>query len=246
LFGTILKEAAKYQAALRFVRWGEPTLHPQCFAFCRLARQLGLKVWINTNGTLIDDEAIDTIIHLSRGPNAIKFSFQGATAEQYKKWRGEDNFEKLFETIGKVHRRRGRFATPFIQIGSTITDESTEMEVAEFRRLAEKIADKVEIGRTKKIGIDYCPLAQNCPEVFDKLSINWEGTVVACCSDYDGELIVGNLAQSTLKVIWDFSPKLREIRKDLVAGDFKKYKLCGGCNDTGNKRGKRLGREPVL
>jgi len=198
---------------------------------------VNVPVWINTNGTLIDDEAIDRIIHLRYGPSTIKFSFQGVTAEQYKKWRGEDNFEKLFETVGEIYKKRGAFRMPFIQIGSTITDESTANEVAEFRHFAEKIADKVEISRTKKIGFDPCSMAENCPEIFDKMSINWDGTVVACCADYDNEMVVGDLAKSSLKNIWDFGPELREIRADLAAGRWNKYRLCGGnCYDAGNSK----------
>ena len=246
LFGTILKEAARYDAALRFVRWGEPFVHTQCLAFCCLARKVGVPVWINTNGTLIDDEAIYELIHLRYGPSAIKFSFQGVTREQYKKWRGEDNFETLFQAIEKIFVWRGAFKTPFIQIGTTITDESTDEEVSVFKARAEKIADKVVIGRMKKIGIDPCG-TPNCPEVFDKLSINWDGVVVACCSDYDNEMVVGDLSKSSLKNIWDFSPKLREIRESLVENLHNKYRLCGGnCYDAGDSKADTSGPGQVL
>ena len=245
LFGSILKEAARWGAALRFVRWGEPFLHPQCLAFCKLARSVGVPVWINTNGTLIDDEAIYELIHLQYGPSAIKFSFQGVTAKEYELWRGVDNFEKLFETIGNLHKCRGAFKTPFIQIGTTIIDEMTE-EVSDFKARAEKIADKVEIGRTKSIGIDPCA-TPNCPEVFDKLSINWDGTVVACCADYDNEMVVGNLSKSSLKNIWDFGPELREIRENLANNLHNKYRLCGGnCYDAGDSKTDAGNSEQVL
>ncbi|OGM79610.1 hypothetical protein A2197_01230, partial [Candidatus Woesebacteria bacterium RIFOXYA1_FULL_48_16] len=223
LFGLILKEAARWGAALRFVRWGEPFVHPQCLAFCKLARSVNVPVWINTNGTLIDDEAIYELIHLRYGPSAVKFSFQGVTAEQYKKWRGKDNFEKLFETVGKLHKCRGDFETPYIQIGTTITDETTG-EVLSFKARAEKISDEVVIGKTKQIGIDPCS-SPNCPEVFDKLSVNWNGTVVACCADYDDEMVVGDLKSSTLKNIWDFGSELREIRENLANNLHNKYRL---------------------
>ena len=237
LFGLILKEAARWGAALRFVRWGEPFLHPQCLAFCKLARKVGVPFWINTNGTLIDDEAIYELIHLRYGPSAIKFSFQGATAKEYEFWRGVDNFEKLFETIGKLHKRRGAFKTPFIQIGTTITDESTTEEVSAFKALAEKICDRVEIGQTYEIPYKrQCELSP-CPEVFDKLSVNWDGTVVACCADYDNEMVVGDLAKSSLKNIWDFGSELREIRENLANNLHNKYRLCGGnCYDAGDSK----------
>ena len=236
-FGTILKEAAYYGAALRFVRWGEPFLHPQCLAFCKLARSVGVQVWINTNGALIDDDTIEQLIHLRYGPTAVKFSFQGVTREQYEKWRGEDNFERLLETIGKLHKARGAFKIPFIQIGTTVTDKSTDEEVSEFKARAEKIADKVEIGGTRKIGIDSCGLVSNCPEVFDKLSINWDGTIVACCSDYDNQMVVGNIDDRSIKNTWDFGAELREIRENLANGLWRNYRLCGGsCYDAGDSK----------
>ena len=239
LFGVILKEAAKYGAALRFVRWGEPFLHPQCLAFCKLARQVNVPVWINTNGTLLidDDKIIDQLAHLGYGPSAIKFSFQGVTLEQYRKWRKNDYYPKILQVILDLYKRRGSFRTPFIQIGTTITDESTTEEVSIFKTFAEKICDKVEIGRTQEIPYTrQCGLLP-CPEVFDKLSINWDGMVVACCADYDNEMVVGDLAKSSLKNIWDFSPELREIRADLAAGRRNKYRLCGGNSyDAGNSK----------
>lgn len=33
---------------------------------------------------------------------------------------------------------------------------------------------------------------RRCPEVFSKLSVNWDGTATACCSDSDGLMILGN------------------------------------------------------
>lgn len=247
-FGKILKEAAYYKAALRFIRWGEPFLHPQCLAFCKLARSVGVSVWINTNGTLIDDDAIKQIIHLRYGPTAIKFSFQGVTAEQYKKWRGEDNFEKLLATIGKLYKARGSFKIPFIQIGTTyVNGEITNVQLAEFKRRTEKIADRVVYGKTEKIGIDSCGLISNCPEVFDKLSINWDGTIVACCSDWDNDLVVGNINDRSIKNTWDFGAELREIRENLASGNWRKYRLCGGnCYDAGDRTADSGQSEQVL
>ena len=238
IFGMILKEAAYYGAAIRFVRWGEPFLHPQCFAFCKLARSVGVQVWINTNGALIDDEAIKQIVHLRYGPTAIKFSFQGVTAGQYKKWRGGDNFERLLATIGKLHKARGNFKTPFIQIGTTfVNGEITDVQLAEFKRRTEKIADKVQFGKTEKLGIDPCGLVSNCPEIYDKMSINWDGAIVACCSDYDNQMVVGNINDRSIKNTWDFGAELREIRENLASGLWKNYRLCGGnCYDAGDSK----------
>lgn len=54
-----------------------------------------------------------------------------------------------------------------------------------------------------------------CPEIFDKRSINWDGSVSACCGDYDNQLIVGDLNQETLKEIFH-GEKIQKIRKILA------------------------------
>lgn len=42
-----------------------------------------------------------------------------------------------------------------------------------------------------------------CPEAFDKLSINWNGDVTLCCSDYDNFMIVGNILDLDIKEIFN-------------------------------------------
>lgn len=67
-----------------------------------------------------------------------------------------------------------------------------------------------------------------CPEVWDKLSVNWDGSVSACCQDYDDLMIVGNILESNLKDIFNGMEELkyREILKD---SDYDKLPLCKHC-----------------
>jgi len=37
-----------------------------------------------------------------------------------------------------------------------------------------------------------------CPEVFGKLSIDWDGQITACCSDYDRKMVVGDISENTI------------------------------------------------
>ena len=48
-----------------------------------------------------------------------------------------------------------------------------------------------------------------CPEVFNKLSINWDGTLTACCTDSDNKMLLGNIKESSVTEIWK-SDKLDE------------------------------------
>jgi len=239
-YSRILAEANEHKTPLRFIRWGEPLIHPQCFHFARAAKKLGLLVHINTNGLYVDDEAVADIL---RYIDSIKFSFQGVNKRQYFQWRKVDFFEELLGIVKTLYRRRGNGTRPFIQIGTTVTEDVSAEQRQEFIERVKGFCDKVEIGRTRDLTRDT-NILPTCPEMFDKLSVNWDGTVTACCSDYDNELLVGNIWESTLSNIWLFSPALQYLRKTLAEGNKDDLpRICQRCSFTNCKgrTGKRKG-----
>jgi SynChlorMet cassette radical SAM/SPASM protein ScmF len=74
---------------LQFVKLtgGEPTLHPQLRELITLIREEGLKITIETNGVLIDQELAEFLVNESRVA-FISISLDGASAETYEKLRG--------------------------------------------------------------------------------------------------------------------------------------------------------------
>jgi radical SAM protein with 4Fe4S-binding SPASM domain len=69
-----------------------------------------------------------------------------------------------------------------------------------------------------------------CPEVFDKLSINWDGSVSACCRDYDNKMIIGDMCVHSLKNIW-YGKKMNAYRELLSKLQYEKLDLCKTCYD---------------
>ena len=67
-----------------------------------------------------------------------------------------------------------------------------------------------------------------CPEVFGKLSVNWDGLVSACCGDYDNLMIIGDMKKNTLREIWNGS-ELSKYRQMLVDKKYEELPLCRNC-----------------
>lgn len=67
-----------------------------------------------------------------------------------------------------------------------------------------------------------------CPEIWDKLSINWDGSVSACCQDYDNIMIVGNILENDLKEIFH-SEKEKQYREILKYNNYEQLVLCQNC-----------------
>ena len=198
----------------------------------------------------MDDKLIERLIDI--GLDSIKFSFQGINREGYQELRNTDYYDDLMIVIRNFYKKRGEREAPFIHISTTTTNES-EAEIKHFKKEVEGFVDLVTVGKTifDKLGItdpDETSLTdeeketlkklrsqesapkvyQECPEVFDKLSINWDGTVSACCSDYDDKMVVGDLASDSLAGIWK-SADMNRYREMLADMRHAELPLCKDC-----------------
>jgi MoaA/NifB/PqqE/SkfB family radical SAM enzyme len=232
LLRKVLDEACEHGSPVRYIRWGEPMIHPQFHDVMIETKVRDIICHINTNGLELDDDWIHFLINV--GLDSIKFSFQGVTKERYEKYRNSRGFHKLLKKIKDLHRIRTEMECvhPFIQIGTTITSEPDYM-VDQFIAQVDNFTDAVYVGKTRDLQVRapssaaYC----ECPEVFDKLSINFDGSVSACCGDYDNFTLVGNAYDNSLKEIWDGEP-LAKFRKMVLEYRHGENYLCSRCART--------------
>lgn len=233
----ILVELAQYKTPVRFIRWGEPLLHPGIYAVLRRAKELEIPTHINTNGLMLSPSIAKTLI--ATGVDSIKISMQGFDRASYARVRGVDFFVQLCEDIGGLVLARGDKPVPRIVVGTTIEQKDKVLNAKEDRKdLEQKRQLKIQLGPIDELYVgDTLDLAAKreppdvCPEVWDKLSIDWDGKVSACCGDYDNYMVVGDIRTGAvdLKTIWVHSKKLKEYRKKLAEHDYKGLTLCQRC-----------------
>lgn len=231
------------QAALRYIGWGEPTLHPLLPFFIDRAKVDRRITHINTNGSLIDATLAGSLV--DSGLDSIKFSFQGADRESYLKMRKTDFFDGMLEAIAlmKSVRKDGK---PWISASTTTTTESPEVIQSFIERMS-GLVDHLSIGRTTFAFIDRERIPKSrvegfdkarvedkirhpipCPEVFDKLTVHWDGAVRVCCNDYSGITNLGNVNTNTPGEIWRH-PTMMEYRERLSRKEYE-GPLCKTCD----------------
>jgi radical SAM protein with 4Fe4S-binding SPASM domain len=249
IFTKIMDEASKEGCkGIRLIRWGEPLLNPNIFGMIGYAQEKKLLVHMTTNGILLTKEKIADIfkVHL----DSMIFSFQGTTKDEYEKIRNNNMYAKLQKNIKLVisERKRLQVEYPYVTITTTILDE-TEKQIKEFYNKWEKVVDKVDHWYTSFFRIKDFPRAKalwerqrvikaaqekesargkRCTEVMTKLSVNWNGDVTACCGDFNGELIVGDIKENSLKEIW-VGKRLVKLREILSKGERSKIQFCSTC-----------------
>jgi MoaA/NifB/PqqE/SkfB family radical SAM enzyme len=170
------------------------------------------------------------------GLDSIKFSFQGIDEKTYQEMRQDSSFNILINNIKMTHQIRDKKSLPYIHIATTTTYE-TDMEIETFKDTVSPYCDYVTIRKTKLEHIDINKTVKLnerqrniltalktkesmikdrlkiCPEVFGKVSIDWDGQVSACCSDYNREMIIGDINKNTISEIFhnDIIEKYRNI-----------------------------------
>lgn len=226
-FKKILKDIGSRYCGIRFIRWGEPFLNNNIVKFVKLAKEKGYPVHITNNGQIIKREQMEELVTM--GLDSVIFSMQGATKEAYEKMRVNASYDKLEASVTTLNEIRGDNEKPFIQITSTMTNDSGD-DIKSFKDKWSKLADNVVIGKTHFSRLKKeVPVYRECLEVLKKLSVNWNGDVTACCGDFDNMLVLGNIHKESLEEIWK-GEKINAIRTMLANGMHKSLTLCSTCN----------------
>ena len=205
VFVDLLKVLKPHKIPIRLIRWGEPMLHPSFFEFLAVAKYYMLPVHLNTNGHYLDEDTIDVLGLF--GLDSIKVSIH-------------DDDEKVANAIKLLPKLKNCYT----HVSITSDEKGSHL-------ITGTNVDKFSAYKTYWKGKEY-PRLKNCPEVFNKLSVNWDGTVSACCADYDNQMIVGDLKNNSLKEIWE-GTALKEYRELVLTEAHWCLPLCNGCYDLG-------------
>ena len=208
----------------------------------------GVLVHFNTNGLLLKEETIKKIIDLKI--DSIKFSFQGIDDMTYSEMRRGGSYTKLIDTMKIMYKMRGDGDKPFISVSTSTTYEGEE-EIIRFKEEISRYCDEVNVGKTllEHVDIMHIGLTEErqqiyeqfikekpwnvsrpaaCPEIWDKLSINWDGSVSACCADYNNMMIVGNILENDLQELF-CGEKEMQYREILKKDNYDILPLCKNC-----------------
>ncbi len=207
-FETLLPKLRPYTEYLYFHLMGEPLCHPELAKFLDLARDF--EVILTTNGTLLARQQE----MLLSAPNLHKINISLHAFEA-------NDFAVPFETYLADCFRFGQAAAGnkltvyrlWNQGGADQRNREilTEMEryfpkpwVSE--RQGTRIGDKVYLEYGEKFDWPDLQAQEDSGSLFcyglrDQLGVLWDGTVVPCCLDHDGDIPLGNLFEQEMEDI---------------------------------------------
>ncbi|MFC1624225.1 radical SAM/SPASM domain-containing protein [Candidatus Omnitrophota bacterium] len=215
---------------VKFNYRGEPLLHKDIYKFVSYAKKKGLiDVYFNTNAMLLDRDTARGLIEA--GLDRISISVEGFTKEVYERHRVGANFEKVLSNIINLQdeKKRKGVSHPKVRVQTVLLDEIKDT-LEEYKKFWSEVADEVayldykEMKERKK-GLKFL---WACPQIWQRMQVWWDGTIVPCNHDDAAGLRLGSISDMTIKQAWhsDFLGTVRQKHRDGLAHEIKS---CDGC-----------------
>jgi radical SAM protein with 4Fe4S-binding SPASM domain len=202
--------------------WGEPLIHPKIIDMVRYANIRRKQTAITTNGTTLDLSLSREL--LDSGLDIIKFSVDG-NRETFQKLRGF-SYERVEANILKFIKLRNKMKKKtWVEVSMLVTDE-TIPEISSFLKKWKKHADFVNL-QPKFFTIKRKTYSL-CRDLWRILVILWDGRVIPCCVDFDGELVIGDARKENLQRLFK-SQAMKGFRKRHIKNDLPR--LCKSCSN---------------
>lgn len=252
LFKKIIDEISQYGSLIRFIGFEEPLLYGKIKDAIKYVKDKGLLLHITTNGSLLNEELIKTII--DNKVDSIIFSFQGLSKKEYCFMRNVSPkiYSKVIDNMKLLYKSQ-KNKKPFIKITTTTTERDLPSDKNKFIKEHLNYADEIQVsGFTHFVHIAECfgkkdiwkKLVITEPKKIKKVKcftpnyevlIKNDGSVHLCCGAYTDSLKAGvfrlgakNADKRILFSIWH-SKKAKDIRKALNNGNLDKFENCSIC-----------------
>ncbi len=194
---------------LYFHLMGEPLLHPELKTLFEISKEMGYKVIITTNGTLLNEK--EEILLSS--PALHKVSISLHCYEANKMGISIDKYLKsCFEFCEKASRNGVISVMRLWNIGGK--EDLNEYIIGKMKKYfgnewkeiysGYKIKEKVFLEWGEKFDWpdengEYISGVHSCYGLRDQVGVLCDGTVVPCCLDADGAIPLGNIFETTLE-----------------------------------------------
>lgn len=257
LYFQVIDEACKFMPDLVMWNYGEPFIHANIYEMITYATSKGFDMRVSTNGFSFE-KGHDVALLTQSGLTTLIVSIDGIKQETHSRYRNGTHLSKIIDGLRllNMHKEATNNSKPDVII-QTLAFSFNENEIQEMFALAQEVGakyqvksanlDMVELPQNQKQEFlptnSALPIRYNadcetielkdryqnyCPKLWEELVINSDGTVVPCCYDYHGDVVLGNLYEETIQQIWT-GEKMRNFRSKVLS-EQSKISICSTCS----------------
>lgn len=222
---------------IRLHHFGEPLLDPELCERVVYSRQNSeVEVHFSVNPTKLKPKVSERLI--KSGIKRLLIALDGTNNEEYQQIRGKTvNYERAVSNILELINLRAELNPSLIIDLQMVSMARTQESIEEFKSFWESKGVNVYIKhffpypdvKHEEFKVEQeDTFFKGCTFPFTSMSIMKDGSVVPCCSDYNGEINLGNVNTNSLDEIWNGN-EYNEFRKNFITNNLPKDSLCNRC-----------------
>jgi radical SAM protein with 4Fe4S-binding SPASM domain len=229
LFKKIIDEGALFGLkSVQLSYRGEPLLHPDLAEMVHYAKKKGVHgVYFCTNGMLLTPLMAQKLI--SAGLDCITISVQGSDSAAFEETRLGAKYSVILRNIKNLMETKMKYSlkSPYVKVQAVVLPD---YDLEEYRKFWEPHCDEVInvpfrdcLNRRKGIRTVWI-----CEQPWQRLTIEWDGTILPCNNDDIREFSPGNARTMTIYEAWHHD-KLKILRQLHLQGNSHEAVDCDGC-----------------
>lgn len=229
---------------LRLYKEGEPLLNkrlPDMIRYAKRSNSVG-SIDFTTNGVLLTKDLGLALV--DSGLDRINISIEALDSDGYLKISGvKIDYDAFYENLSYFYKHKENCYV-FMKISDAAVN--TEKEKERFFQMYGDICDEISVEHITPVwpefdlDKDYTPKTNSiyndvtikecdvCPYIFYSICVNSDGSVSACLMDWNHKQIVGNIAEQSLKDIWN-SDAMKALRYKHLKCGRSKIDVCNKC-----------------
>ncbi len=240
LFKKIIDDASRIGVKrIHLYLHGEPLIHPQILEMISYVKAKSLALVITSNGMRLDSRISNAVLKSGIGfEDQFIISMLGSSKNIHEKIMRGVNHEKVIENISNFIELRNKLRKngPIIETVFYSMSEN-KIEESEYEKYWRGNVDHVKLGGW--ISENFMEHNQpqkstrhrqkTCIQIWERLTIYWNGDVALCCQDINGEWILGNLRDQSISEVWT-SEQLHLVKKIHADKRFQDFPFCDQCD----------------
>jgi radical SAM protein with 4Fe4S-binding SPASM domain len=254
LYKSILDELHRSLWYLILYFQGEPYLHPQFFELVKAAVAKNIYTATSTNAHYLDSENARKTVE--SGLDRLIISLDGTTQETYQSYRIGGKLDRVISGTKEViaWKKKLGSSTPHL-IFQFLVVKPNEHQIPQVKKLANSLGVDEVAFKTAQIydfqqGSPLIPennkysryrknddgtysiknrLLNHCWKMWHSCVITWDGLVVPCCFDKDGNHSMGDMKTQRFKDLWH-EEKYIKFRRSLTKAR-SEIDICSNCTE---------------
>ncbi|HRR40893.1 MAG TPA: radical SAM protein [Syntrophales bacterium] len=208
---------------------GEPLLNPHLAEMVAYAKKNGIvDIYFNSNGMLLTEDM--SLKLMDAGLDRISISVEGTDPVMFEKARIGARFDRIVKNIERLmelKRKRG-YPHPKVRVQTVCLPHIDLDEYCEFwKERCDEVAaiDFKDISKREEVLVDY---GWACPQLWQRMTIEWNGAIIPCNNDDYRLLSPGNVLARDIYSCWH-DPIVQRARELHMRGESHLVAACSGC-----------------